>query len=123
MKPAPVKFERGQVWRMHFGRVTGRYKDGTYRIAPEPWGSGWRYVVVLRAGAKWITGMDPHSGQVARLHIDDWTPCAIRLADEPAGGLRAIVKRRRAMKRHGLWKPSKETKALIRALARSLKPC
>lgn len=122
MKHQPLKIERGQVWNLHFGRVVGRYKDGSYAVAPEPWGSGFRYVVVLRAGGKWITGMDPHTGHVAKLHVDDWRANNPRLVDDrPAGGLRAIVKRRQAMKRHGIWKPTKEAKALIRALERSVK--
>lgn len=121
---APLKIERGQIWQAHFGSVIGRSKaTGEYVCRPEPWGTGIRWIIILAAGGKWITGMDEHTGHVAKIHVDDWTPQAGKLdSADPRKAVRRIVRRRRILKQHGIWNPPKYATALIRALERSLKP-
>lgn len=110
----------GQTWRLTFGEILGRNKAGDFVAAPEPWGSGQRWLVVLRAGGKWITACDIHTMHKARLHVEDWSKCRPLLDDaNRRAGYRRLEARRRALKRLGAWKGTKELNRLLRALNRS----
>lgn len=109
----------GETWRLTFGHTVGFSKARQrYVTAPEPFGTGHRWLVIWRVGRVWIEAVAPATLQHAQLHVDDWVAYGPRLEDgNVAGGHRRLVRARREWKRTGAWTEKHRTKIMQQILA------